>query len=710
LTTTFTYDDANYPLTKTAPDGSQVIVVYDAFHNIVNKKLVSGGLTVTEDSMTYDNNNNLLVVTHLDGTSTTRSYDANDKVISVTDEAGHNVSYTRDALKRITRSINSNNETVDFAYSAWDEPVSTFDSNGVETIVTYNIAGFKTAESSTDIGSITYTLDNAGLLLSKNDGDVTNYAYDTMNHMSNISYPNDPSKNVSLTYSPTGQLASMNDFSGVTNYTRDAMDRETLTSWLPMGMNAPFDVQYVYSANGTVNEMIYPSGKSVSFNKDNLDRIASITTTVNGNAMNLASNVQYNGYGAASSFVMGNNITNSIAFDSRGRITSLQGLLSKNITWNANNIASITDIMNPTLSETFSYDLSDRLINATGSYGSIAYNYDANSNRTAKNGYSLLYTGNQLNTAVTRDGKGNRISDTNFDYAYSVSNRMVSATDKATGAMTEYAHNGRGERAMKLNNGIVTYFMRDLTGRLIGEYKEVSSDEFVYASWGRLATIHTEYVEVPVSSFEEVYWHHNDHLGTPKLLSNASGVTIWSMTQTPFGIATVNSDVDEDGVSVSNNFRFTGQYFDVETGLNYNYFRTYDPKLGRYTQADPIGLAGGMNRFGYVGANPVSFVDPTGENPLAFGVGLAAAISVGSANAYFGNRENKIRDFFIGASGTIVGVGIAAAVPASVAWSVFAIVLEPSALLLFSGTDILKDTITEFVNNNNTGEELQCVE
>jgi len=80
------------------------------------------------------------------------------------------------------------------------------------------------------------------------------------------------------------------------------------------------------------------------------------------------------------------------------------------------------------------------------------------------------------------------------------------------------------------------------------------------------------------------------------------------MTQTPFGIATINNDVDEDGVSVSNNFRFTGQYFDVETGLNYNYFRTYDPQLGRYTQADPIGLAGGMNRFGYVGASPASFI------------------------------------------------------------------------------------------------------
>ncbi|RME57712.1 RHS repeat-associated core domain-containing protein, partial [Candidatus Parcubacteria bacterium] len=60
-----------------------------------------------------------------------------------------------------------------------------------------------------------------------------------------------------------------------------------------------------------------------------------------------------------------------------------------------------------------------------------------------------------------------------------------------------------------------------------------------------------------------------------------------------FGVATVNEDPDGDGIRVTNNFRFPGQYYDAETGLNYNYQRTYDPSLGRYTQTDPIGLNGG---------------------------------------------------------------------------------------------------------------------
>ncbi len=89
-------------------------------------------------------------------------------------------------------------------------------------------------------------------------------------------------------------------------------------------------------------------------------------------------------------------------------------------------------------------------------------------------------------------------------------------------------------------------------------------------------------------------------------MTDDNGTVVWSANYTPFGKAEIGVN------TMTNNFRFPGQYYDEETGLHYNYFRYYDSGTGRYITPDPIGLTGGINLYAYVGNNPVNWIDPLG--------------------------------------------------------------------------------------------------
>ena len=121
-------------------------------------------------------------------------------------------------------------------------------------------------------------------------------------------------------------------------------------------------------------------------------------------------------------------------------------------------------------------------------------------------------------------------------------------------------------------------------------------------------------VPITVNAVKALYYIHVDHLNTPRLIADASGTTVWKWDQAePFGSNVANEDPDGNSVAFSYPQRFPGQYFDAETLLHYNYFRDYDPGIGRYDESDPIGLNGGLNTYGYVRGNPLQNVDVDGR-------------------------------------------------------------------------------------------------
>jgi len=96
----------------------------------------------------------------------------------------------------------------------------------------------------------------------------------------------------------------------------------------------------------------------------------------------------------------------------------------------------------------------------------------------------------------------------------------------------------------------------------------------------------------------------------PQAVTDSNQQVVWQAEYHPFG------EVTETVSLIEQNLRFPGQYFDAETGLHYNYFRDYDPSLGRYVESDPIGLSGGIATYGYAYVNPNRFTDPDGLCPL----------------------------------------------------------------------------------------------
>ena len=170
-----------------------------------------------------------------------------------------------------------------------------------------------------------------------------------------------------------------------------------------------------------------------------------------------------------------------------------------------------------------------------------------------------------------------------------------------------YAHNAFGQRQIKDDGTTTTRFVYNGPNLLHEDNGSVERD-YIYLDGELVAFVQSG----------TVYYVHNDHLGRPEKVTTSYNNVVWSSQNNAFDNVPVTDMIG--GLNVG----FPGQYYDVESGRYYNYFRTYDSETGRYLQSDPIGLAGGLNTYTYAGANPVNGIDPLGLFRYGTGVGTAS--------------------------------------------------------------------------------------
>jgi RHS repeat-associated protein len=182
-----------------------------------------------------------------------------------------------------------------------------------------------------------------------------------------------------------------------------------------------------------------------------------------------------------------------------------------------------------------------------------------------------------------------------------------------------------------------TYFAYDEAGHLLGEYTQAGTaiQETVWLG------------DIPVAVLNSTgnYYIYPDHLNTPRAIADSTNKTVWRWKDPAFGTSQPDQDPDKDGKAFVYNLRFPGQYYDQSTGLHYNWFRDYDPFTGRYVESDPIGLAGGLNTYGYVNGNSINLVDPRGESIVAAGRGLLFGLGMLATSAADNSFKGRLDSF-----------------------------------------------------------------
>jgi RHS repeat-associated protein len=446
------------------------------------------------------------------------------------------------------------------------------------------------------------------------------------------------------------------------------------------GMQQPMTTTYGYDTDNRISQLTYPeqyqpngnaTRKAVTLSYD----IASRLSALQVNGSNDASQVTYNAASQITGLVVGTGstqLTESYSYDPGSQLLTNQTVQRSGnplmnlsywyqvgygcegcdvnpdpeMTFPAAYSEQVTKIVNYVSNREyrFSYDSFARLVSAgTGTtnfktgqgttFWGQSYSYDRYGNRTTVTPYSdvstpvpdgyqsLSYdtTSNRITSAgFSYDPAGNQLTNgTGQSFIYDAAGRLAKVKNSSGVTIASYTYGASNHRLITQtgdeNSATKTYYVWE-GDSVITEYTNPSgasmpawSKNYIYLGGRLLAT------EEPNGNGEIVHYHHPDRLGT-RLVTNNLDSNYTQQATFPFGTAL---DAESTGAT---NRRFTSYDRSDTTGLDYAVNRHYDPRQGRFTQPDPLGMSAAnladpqsLNMYSYVGNDPMNRVDPNGQ-------------------------------------------------------------------------------------------------